>query len=174
MAAAAGAGGEGAPPPPADDGVASRALPASPPLLCFGSFSDTPVSRRLHRALQYLATPLRRAQSAAERRLAPQSLAARRLRALKLLRRRTPTPAEAQTELTESRAGGEAGAQEEEAPAEAPREREVLLNAPRDVAQAQRASFCGNAISTAKYNLLTFLPRFLFEMFSRLAYMCVA
>lgn len=44
--------------------------------------------------------------------------------------------------------------------------REVLLNA-----GPQRQAFPGNAISTAKYSLLSFAPRFLFQLFSRVAYM---
>lgn len=31
--------------------------------------------------------------------------------------------------------------------------------------------FDGNAVSTSKYNFVTFLPLFLFEMFSRVAYL---
>ena len=33
------------------------------------------------------------------------------------------------------------------------------------------AGFLGNTIKTAKYNLITFFPIFLFEMFSRAAYL---
>lgn len=36
---------------------------------------------------------------------------------------------------------------------------------------APSAHFQGNAITTSKYNLLTFLPIFLFVMFSRVAYL---
>lgn len=36
---------------------------------------------------------------------------------------------------------------------------------------ALNRSFCGNAIHTAKYNVITFLPLFLFTMFSRVAYL---
>jgi Phospholipid-translocating ATPase N-terminal len=35
----------------------------------------------------------------------------------------------------------------------------------------KKEGFGGNAIKTAKYNVVTFLPIFLFEMFSRLAYL---
>ena len=44
--------------------------------------------------------------------------------------------------------------------------REVLLNA-----GPQRQAFPGNGISTAKYSLLSFAPRFLFQLFSRVAYL---
>ena len=36
---------------------------------------------------------------------------------------------------------------------------------------APGAHFQGNAITTSKYNILTFLPIFLFVMFSRVAYL---
>jgi hypothetical protein len=36
---------------------------------------------------------------------------------------------------------------------------------------AHNAGFCSNSIYTAKYNLVTFLPIFLFTMFSRVAYL---
>jgi hypothetical protein len=36
---------------------------------------------------------------------------------------------------------------------------------------AHNAGFCTNSIYTAKYNLITFLPIFLFTMFSRVAYL---
>lgn len=39
----------------------------------------------------------------------------------------------------------------------------IYINAP------QRTKFCGNKISTAKYNFLTFLPKFLFEQFRKYA-----
>ena len=52
-------------------------------------------------------------------------------------------------------------------------EREVLLNmASVGAAAPHHASYAGNKVVTAKYNLLTFLPRFALEMFSRVAYMC--
>ncbi|MBN3273318.1 AT8A1 ATPase, partial [Polyodon spathula] len=35
--------------------------------------------------------------------------------------------------------------------------------------QPQRAKFCSNHVSTAKYNVLTFLPRFLYSQFRRAA-----
>jgi hypothetical protein len=44
--------------------------------------------------------------------------------------------------------------------------REVAIN---DPATNLSKKFCNNHISTAKYNLLTFLPKFLFEQFSRYA-----
>ena len=58
--------------------------------------------------------------------------------------------------------------------AEAALEREVLLNVPRvgGSSPQQHASYAGNKVVTAKYNLLTFLPRFGAQMFSRVAYMC--
>ena len=60
--------------------------------------------------------------------------------------------------------------------AESVPEREVLLNVPTGMdgkaAAHHHGSYVGNKVVTAKYNLLTFLPRFMFEMFSRVAYMC--
>ncbi|KAH6937135.1 hypothetical protein HPB50_025756 [Hyalomma asiaticum] len=41
--------------------------------------------------------------------------------------------------------------------------RTIYINAP------QKHKFCSNAISTAKYNVLSFLPKFLFEQFRRYA-----
>ncbi|GFO09200.1 phospholipid-transporting ATPase, partial [Plakobranchus ocellatus] len=41
--------------------------------------------------------------------------------------------------------------------------RQILINAP------QVSHFCSNEISTAKYNFLTFLPKFLFEQFRKYA-----
>lgn len=38
-------------------------------------------------------------------------------------------------------------------------------------AQALQAIHCGNSIHTAKYNVITFFPIFLFTMFSRVAYL---
>ncbi|XP_028401460.1 phospholipid-transporting ATPase IA-like isoform X1 [Dendronephthya gigantea] len=40
-------------------------------------------------------------------------------------------------------------------------DRVIMINSPQNV------EFCGNKISTAKYNLITFLPKFLLEQFSR-------
>jgi hypothetical protein len=37
-------------------------------------------------------------------------------------------------------------------------------------ASAVQQRFCGNSIHTAKYNVVTFMPIFLFTMFSRVAY----
>ena len=48
-------------------------------------------------------------------------------------------------------------------------ERSVWLNTD---GAAAHAGYAGNAVTTSKYNLITFLPRFTFEMFSRVAYMC--
>jgi hypothetical protein len=179
-------------PPPAplsEDDLVARALPPPPPLLCFGSFADTPASRRLHRALHYLSTPLRRAQAAAERHLAPNTLAASRLRARKFsFRRRQRAAAESSaTELTAQGSATDDERTRETSPAAAAAEREVLLNAARHHDELfslggggrsgaplwSASAYANNAISTAKYNLLTFLPRFFFEMCSRLAYMCV-
>lgn len=50
--------------------------------------------------------------------------------------------------------GGNAGGEEQ---------REILLN------RLQSRKYCSNRISTAKYNLASFLPRFLFESFRRFA-----
>jgi len=47
-------------------------------------------------------------------------------------------------------------------------ERRVRLNGG---IQANKESFASNAIKTSKYNIITFLPVFLFEMFSRIAYL---
>ena len=44
--------------------------------------------------------------------------------------------------------------------------RDVAIN---DLASNEGKKFCNNNISTAKYNLLTFVPKFLFEQFSRYA-----
>jgi hypothetical protein len=38
-------------------------------------------------------------------------------------------------------------------------------------ASAVQQRFCGNSIHTAKYNVVTFMPIFLFTMFSRVAYL---
>jgi hypothetical protein len=191
MQATSGCAAQAPPPaPPSEDELIARALPAPTLLLCFRSFSDTPASRRLHRALRYLATPLRRAQAAAERHLAPNTLAARRLRARKFsFRQRHRAAAAADSSATELTAQGSATDDERSATHEAPpaaAEREVLLNAARHHAELfllsggrgvplwSASAYASNAISTAKYNVLTFLPRFFFEMFSRMAYMCGA
>ena len=42
---------------------------------------------------------------------------------------------------------------------------------PSSSAHARHAQYKGNAVRTAKYNAFTFLPRFLFEMFARSAYL---
>lgn len=59
--------------------------------------------------------------------------------------------------------------EEEEKPAFVSDSRTVNLaaGAPAD----KTAGFASNNIKTAKYNLITFLPIFLFEMFSRAAYL---
>jgi phospholipid-transporting ATPase len=50
-------------------------------------------------------------------------------------------------------------------------ERSVWVNT--DGAAAHHAGYASNKVATSKYNVVTFLPRFTFEMFSRVAYMCV-
>eukprot|EP01025_Chloroclados_australasicus_P031044 TRINITY_DN3132_c0_g4_i1.p1 TRINITY_DN3132_c0_g4~~TRINITY_DN3132_c0_g4_i1.p1 ORF type:complete len:1356 (-),score=176.40 TRINITY_DN3132_c0_g4_i1:580-4509(-) len=49
--------------------------------------------------------------------------------------------------------------------------RVVYLNIPEQEDPKYRKQFANNSITTSKYNILTFLPIFLFEMFSRLAYL---
>ena len=66
----------------------------------------------------------------------------------------------------------EAGGPSKDAPAAEALKREVLLNAPPAASTPPHAGYAGNKVTTAKYNLLTFLPRFTLEMFSRVAYMC--
>jgi len=119
------------------DALISSSPPACPGVPCL-----PPAGAAMRRAMRTLSSPLRSAQDAAERALGPDSLAAARLRSLKLLRRRS----QGDTPFGASR--------------------EVLLNA-----GLQRRAFCENATSSAKYNALTFLPRFLFEIFSRVAYL---
>ncbi|KAK9839881.1 hypothetical protein WJX81_008363 [Elliptochloris bilobata] len=58
-------------------------------------------------------------------------------------------------------------AQLEDAEAHADRDSRRVLLGPR----AHNAHFQGNAITTSKYNIVTFLPIFLFVMFSRVAYL---
>ena len=117
------------------DALISSSPPACPGVPCL-----PPAGAAMRRAMRTLSSPLRSAQDAAERALGPDSLAAARLRSLKLLRRRSQG---------ESSFG-----------------REVLMNS-----GPQRRAFCDNVVSSAKYNALTFLPRFLFEIFSRVAYL---
>ena len=45
--------------------------------------------------------------------------------------------------------------------------RTIKVSVPKAIPEAE---FCNNAVSTAKYNIATFLPLFLFKMFSRVAY----
>ena len=116
------------------------ALISSAPPACLGVPCLPPAGATMRRAMRTLSSPLRSAQDAAERALGPDSLAAARLRSIKLLRRRSQK--------------------------DTPFGREVLLNA-----GPQRRAFCDNSVSSAKYNTLTFLPRFLFEIFSRVAYL---
>eukprot|EP00210_Caulerpa_lentillifera_P006951 g6646.t1 len=60
---------------------------------------------------------------------------------------------------------------DEEAPPEAqPETRRIKLNF-ESLPSDRKPRFVNNSISTSKYNLVTFLPIFLFEMFSRVAYL---
>lgn len=60
---------------------------------------------------------------------------------------------------------------------EAEAEKQAVASASRTVNLSggqpadKTAGFAGNTIKTAKYNLITFFPIFLFEMFSRAAYL---
>ena len=59
---------------------------------------------------------------------------------------------------------------EERVSKENPRARYIGVNQEQNVLEPG-PKFDGNGISTAKYNVATFLPLFLFEMFSRVAYL---
>lgn len=68
-------------------------------------------------------------------------------------------------------------------PLQVPDEWRGLVDAPETIAGNSRViyggqgcmdiqkSYCSNSIHTAKYNIVTFLPIFLFTMFSRVAYL---
>lgn len=49
--------------------------------------------------------------------------------------------------------------------------RQISLNRELDPLVKRKPRFVGNSITTSKYNIVTFLPIFLFEMFSRVAYL---
>ena len=53
---------------------------------------------------------------------------------------------------------------------DAPESRQINVNRDFDP-NKRKPKFCGNSITTSKYNVVTFLPIFLFEMFSRVAYL---